>query len=420
MRNFIKQNPWFFAGLVMTVLLGLLLVYGLGFWEMVQLISPLPERLRDITFPIWDQYSFSKHGCLVFLSSDDFEKGVAYSHHAVGYLLFMYLFYKIEILIPQLPMRAVVASLEMVFCVLAVVYVALSGQRERVRFHQGALILLAVMFLLTMPGFWISAGKFNVDNPFHLQFPILLVVAHRISQGVASGVKLWLPLGALCVTAPITAALLGMYQVVTSIRNDGLSKNMLKLGVVVILISAVVYLQPVIISKAFGFSSSNSSWLFRSGLDGDVSYFTNILNSVISPYFPRPVYMLALPAGLLLAQLTIMAIRAHDDGKGKAFLVGSGNPILFYGVIFSQYLVTSLLWPQAVSIHPYLYDFMLIAPIFVWIALNLAQSHSLLNNPRVWIWVMLFFISFNLQQIAQAKNSKGCSYPTWNGSQLKL
>lgn len=395
----------------MTMLIGLALVYRLGFWEMVTKASTISERLRNITFPIWDQHSLSEHGYLVFLSQSDFEKGVAYSNHSYAYLFFMYPFYKLEMAIPRLPMRALVASLEMIFCVLTVVYVALHDQKERVRFHQGVLILLAVMFFVTMPEFWISAGKFNVDNPFPLQFPILLLVAHRISQD-AVGVKLWLPLGALCVTAPVAAALLGMYLEVSSIRNDGLSKNTLKLGIVVILLSVVVYLQPVITAKLLGFTSSNSGWKFRSGLDGDVSYFTNVLSSVSSPYFPRPAYLLALPIGLLLAQLAFMYIRSRDGGD-RALLVGGTNLELFYGVLFSQYMVTCLLWPQAISIHPYLYDYMLLAPISVWIALNFAQSRSLLNNPRIWIWIMLFFISFNLQQIAQAKQCADCYYPSW-------
>lgn len=403
MRNFIKQNPWFFAGLVITTLLGLLLVYYFGFWEMVKVISPLQERLRDITFPIWEQYSFSKHGYLVFLSQKDLELRVAYSNHSSAYLFFMYFFYKIERAIPQLPMRAIVASLEMVFCVFSVVYVALSGQMERIKFHQGILILLAVMFLLTMPDYWISAGKYNVDNPFHFLFPIMLLVAHRLSQGDVSGIKLWLPLGVLCVTNPTAGTLLAMYLAVSSIKNDGLSKNMLKLSGVVILISVIVYLQPVITSHILGFVSKNSGWKYRSGLDGDVSYFTNALNSVISPQFPRSAYQLALPAALLLVQLAYIAIRTRDVGVSKELLVRSGNPGLFYGVIFSQYLCATLLWPQSVSIHPYLYDYMMLAPISVWIALNFAQIRLLQHNPRVWIWIMLFLISFNLQQIAQAK-----------------
>lgn len=413
MRNFEKQNPWFVAGLAMTIFFGIFLVYNLGFWQMVVKISPLPERLRDITFPIWDQHSVLEHGFLVFLSQKDFAAGLAYSNHSSAYLFFMYIFYKLEMYIPQLPMRAVVATLEMVFCVVSVLYVALASLKERISFHHGILILLSVLFLLTMPGFWISAGKFNVDNPLNFLFPFLLLAAHRLSQGDLSGVRLWLPLGALCVTAPVASALLGMYLMVSSINGDGrLSKSMLKLGGTVILVSVIVYLQPVIASHVLGFTSSNSSWKFRSGLDGDVSYFTNVLNSVINPYFPRPVYLLALPAGLLLAQFAYIYIRNRDASEGKQMPIGSsGNPGLFYGVIFSMYVVTCLLWPQAVSIHPYLYDYMLVAPIFVWILLNFAQCRLLRHNPRIWIWVMLFFISFNLQQIAQAQRCG--DYPSW-------
>lgn len=410
MRNFVKQNPWFIAGLGLTILLGMVLVYELGFWKTVMAISPLPERLRDVSFPIWDQHSLSEHGFLVFLSSKDFAEEVAYSNHSLAYLLFMYAFYKIEMYIPQLPMRAVVPTLEMLFCVVSVVYVAISSLKERIKLNQGALILLAILFFITMPGFWISAGKFNVDNPFHFLFPILLLTAHRLSKGDLSGAKLWLPLGALCITAPIAGALLGMYLMVSSIKNDGLSKNMLELGGRVILVSVIVYLQPVITSHILGFTSSNSGWKFRSGLDGDVSYFTNVFNSVINPYYPRPTYLLALPAVLLSAQLAYIAIRNRAIGESAQSTIQGDNPGLFYGVVFSQYVITSLLWPQAVSIHPYLYDYLLVAPISVWIVLNFAR-HDI--NPRIWIWVMLFFISFNLQQIAQSQRMADHGYPSW-------
>ena len=401
MRNFIKQNPWFVAGLVTTVFLGLLLVYLLGFWGMVMKFNPNPERLRNITFPIWDQHSFFEHGYLVFYSLSDFEKGIAYPGHSSAYLFFMYVFYKLEMAIPRLPMKAIVATFEMIFCILAIVYVALPDLKERVKFHRGLLILLAVMFLLTMPIFWISAGKFNVDNPFHFLFPMLLVVAHRISQD-AEGVKLWLPLGALCVAAPFAAALLGTYLVVFSIGNNSLSKKTLKLGGAVTLIGVVVFLQPIFTAKVLGFATNNSGWGFRSGLDGDTSYFKNVLQSIFSPYNPRPLQLLALPAGLLLAQLAYIAIRTRASGEDKVLPVGSNNPRLFYGLLFSQYLISCLLWPQAVSIHPYLYDYMLLAPICVWIVFNFVQSRIFLRNPQIFIWIMLFFISFNLQQIAQA------------------
>lgn len=415
MRNFIKQNTWFLVGLIFAVFFSFLLVYGLGFWKMVQSTSPLTERLRDVTFPIWDRYSFAEHGYLVFYSMRDFEGGVAYSNHSSMFLFFLYSLYKLEMIFPKLPMRAMAANFEMLSCVAAILYVALYERKEKIKLHQGLLILLGVVFFLTMPTFWISAAKFNVDNPFHFQFPMLIWVAFRLSKGDVSGVKLWVPLGLLCVAAPLAAPLLGVYLVVSSIRGDGLSKDVLKLGLVTIFVSVIFYMQPVVTSKILGFSSSNSGWRFRSGLDGDVSYFTNVLNSVIDPYFSRPVYLLALPIGLLLVQLVNMAVESR--WCNRVAMTNSGQPRLFYGVIFSQYMIVCLLWPQAVSIHPYLYDYMLLAPISVFIIFNLARSEILFRNAQVWIWVMLFFVSFNLQQIAQAKQCSGCYYPSWASQQ---
>lgn len=412
MRTFIKNNPWFAAGLILTILLGLVLVYGLGFMKIVKAVSPLQERLRDVTFPIWDHYPFSQHGFLVFLTPEDLGRGVAYSNHSVGYLLFMYLFYKIELAVPQLPMRAVTAGLEMLFCVAAMLYVGLAGQQARVRLHHGILILLGVTFFLTMPSFWISAGKFNVDNLAHFQFPLLLLVAYRIARDDLAGFKLWVPLGALCATVPISAALLGAFLMVSSAGKAAFDKKLFKLAILIIVASVAIYLQPVVISKLLSFKSANSSWLFRSGLNGDTTYFSNVLNSVASPFFHRPFYLLIIPISILLIQFGIIRFQEQKNiNQGRAMPIG--NTGHFFGVLFSPYLLITLLWPQAVSIHPYIYDFMLIAPISLWIVLNFIHRNALLGILQVWIWVMLFLISFNLQQIAQAKKCKDCYYPTW-------
>ena len=420
MRSFIKQNPWFFLGLMTTVVVSLVLVHFLGFWKMAMTISPMPERLRNMTFPIWDQYSFLKHGYLVFITPKGFQESVGYSNHSTAYLLFMYLFYKIEMANPRVPMRVVVAYLEMIFYALGVVYLAVSGLKERIKLHQGILILLAVMFLVTMPDFWISAGKFNVDNPFHLQVPVLLFIAHRVSHNILSGSKLWVPLAIFCVLFPMMSALLGAYLAVSSIGKDGLSKDMLKLSGLVLLLSIVIYLQPVLTAKILGFTSANSSWIHRAGLEGDVSSFNNVVNSVIKPFYPRPVYLLLVPICLLLAQLIVIKTKAFGAESDAILAADSGNSALFFGVLFSQYLVIALLWPQSVSIHPYLYDFLLVAPICAWIVMNFAASPTLLNRPGLWIWVILFFVSFNLQQIAQAKACFYCFYPSWVPNQYVI
>ncbi|WP_291993482.1 hypothetical protein [Candidatus Accumulibacter sp. ACC003] len=419
MQDFYKTNRLFCLCLVATVGFSIFLVHVAGFRGMVSQISGETERLRNVTFVIWDNYGSVKHGYLVFLSMDDFEKGIAYSNHSTLYLFFMYFLYKIELFLPSLPMRATSAFLEMSLLVAVIVSITSMLQKERIRFGQGVLFLLSIAFLVTMPGFWISAGKFNVDNPFHFYVPILLIVAFVVSRGIVSGPKLWLAIAALSLLAPIAAALLGLFFLGLSIRADGLSRGMLRLGVATIICSVLVYAQPVIVSSILGFGSKNSSWLFRSGLDGNVTYFSNVINSVIAPYFPRPIHLLLVPLALLSVQLLSM-LKMNTADKASLAFPGGSNAGMFYQVLFSQYIIACLLWPQAVSIHPYLYDYLLLVPIGVWIVFNFFGSISLQANTRIWVLALLFLISFNLQQIAQVKKCKTCYYPAWPTDQLKL
>lgn len=412
MQEFYKTNRLFLYCLIATVLFSIFFVYVAGFRGMVSQISEGTERLRNVTFFIWDNYPAVKHGYLVFLSVDDFKNGIAYTNHSTLYLFFMYILYKIELFIPALPMRTTSAFFDMLLLVAVLVSIVSVVQRERIRFGQGVLFLLSIALLVTMPGFWISAGKFNVDNPFHFYFPILVVVAFLVSRGTLSGPKLWLAIAALSILAPIASALLGLFFLGLSIRPDGLSRDMLRLGFSTIFCSLLFYSQPVIVSLILGFGSKNSSWLFRSGLDGRVDYFSNVINSVITPYFPRPIHLLLVPLALLSVQL-LCIIRSGVADRGSLMFPGGAGAGTFYQVLFSQYIICCLLWPQAVSIHPYLYDYLLLGPVGVWIAFNFFGSVSLQSSTRIWVLVLLFLISFNLQQIAQVKRCKTCYYPAW-------
>lgn len=419
MHEFYRTNRLLCHCLIATVIFSIFLVHLAGFRGMVSQISGESERLRDVTFFIWDSYPPLKHGYLVFLSMDDFEKGIAYSNHSTLYLFFMYLLYKVELFLPALPMRATSAFFDMSLLIAVLVAITSAVQKERIRFGQGVLFLLSTALLVTMPGFWISAGKFNVDNPFHFYFPVLVIVAFFVSRGVLSGPKLWLSIAALSILAPIASALLGLFFLGLSIRPDGLSRDMLRLGFATIFCSVLFYAQPLIVSLLLGFGSKNSSWLFRSGLDGKVTYFSNVINSVISPYFPRPIHLLLVPLTLLAAQI-LSIIRSRVADKASLMFPGGAGAGLFYQVLFSQYVISCLLWPQAVSIHPYLYDYLLLGPIGIWIVFNFLGSVDLQSNTRIWVLVLLFLISFNLQQIAQVKRCKTCYYPAWPTSQLKL
>jgi len=220
------------------------------------------------------------------------------------------------------------------------------------------------------------------------------------------------------VFSPISAALLGVALLVWACRSDGLDRRMCRLALVALVAAVAFYLPSPLISKALGFTSSNSGWLFRAGLDGDTSYFTNIVKSILDPQFPRPIPTIAVPILFLVAQLAYFRMIKRREPAGVA-TPAETSPLagvrLFYYLLFSQYMMTSLLWPQAIAIHPYLYDYLLMAPVFVAIVLNFAFKPSP-AALRFWALALLFCISFHLQQVAQAK-CQGCYYPSaWDAS----
>lgn len=416
--RFYRDNKVFSCLYFLAVMVTLFLVCKLGFAEAAQQIAGQPERLRDITFNIWESYPVMEHGYLVFYSLEDFRKGVAYSNHATVYLFYMYALYKIEMLLPFLQMRMVGAFLNIISLAVAVFYILSRITIKRVALMNGALAILAVVFMVSMPGFWISAARFNVDNTFPLIFTILVLISFFIWEDNWSGKRVWLSVLLFAIFSPTSAVLLGLALVLYSFRYESLDMKLLKLAIAAMLLGCIFYLQPIMVSKIIGFTSSNSGWLFRAGLDGDTTYFSNALLSVISPQLQRPLHIIAIPILLLLVQMAylrkITAIDKSGSGKRKDGSVHSSIGVFYY-LIFSLYLLNWLLWPQAIAIHPYLYDYLFLAPASVLIILNFLNFPDRPNYSRLWILVLLFLISFNFQLIAQAK-CLGCIYPAFGAN----
>jgi hypothetical protein len=406
----------------LAVLATFIIVYKLGFKQAAQQIASNPERLRDITFLVWDNYAPSKHGFLVFYTPSDFDNGNAYSNHPTLYLIYMYMLYKVEMLVPILQMRIIGALLNMFSLAGAVFYIIYNLVNKRLNLAQIILCVLSVVFMVSMPAFWLSAARFNVDNPFPLMFSMLTLTSFFIWRDNAIGKRVWISILLLAALYPKFAVLLGVALLLCSFQYNSLNKKFLKLAVAVVFVGCFVYLQPVFVSKILGFHSLNSGWIFRSGLDGATSYFTNIFLSIVSPYYPRPLHIISVPLLLLIAQSVILRFYGRIDrlerhNHGVASL--PRNLGLFYFLIFSQYIFYSLFWPQVISIHPYLYDYLLLAPASVIVTLRFLIFSQKDSLSRLWVLVLMFLISFNFQQIAQAK-CDACYYPSWEVKQWNL
>jgi hypothetical protein len=243
-----------------------------------------------------------------------------------------------------------------------------------------------------------------------LVFPILLILSCVFAQNGPHGTRFWVWAVLLCLFMPVAAAQFSLVIAACAVFRQRITVRMLRPSVVMGVIAVVVYLQPVVVAKLLGFSSENSTWLFRSGLDGDMTYYGNFINSILLPYFRRPTYLVLIPVLLLSLQLGFRRRFSPGLGKGPS----SGAPDVSMPYLFSIYLLTVLFWPQAISIHPYLYDAFLVGPIAAWIVLNFAMPDVHQRHFFFWAPVLLFLIIFNLTKIAQAAHCPDCYFPKWD------
>lgn len=399
----------FNLALCLTVLFGLFLVFRLGFRAMAIRADVAPERLRDFTFPVWSSVPWLKHGFLTFLSADAYAKHEAYANHSTVYLLFMRGLLKLQQWMPVLGMRMSGAILAMVASLGAIWVVVRSHLAHGTDWRRALLLLAAVLYFLTSPGFWISLGKFNVDNAFVFVFPALLLSSALLHRDHAGGRPFWISAVVMSLFMPMASALFGLFMLGMALVGYRADKRWIVAALALMALSVILYLQPVLVAKALGFSSENSTWLFRSGLDGDMRFYGNFIDSVIAPQFNRPWYLLAVPAALLASQWAYCRWQsaAADESSEQPGSVRSMAPV------FSVYMLMLLFWPQAVSIHPYLYDALLMGPLMAWIVINFATREVFARHSLAWLFVLAFLIHFNLTKIAQAAQCVDCYFPAW-------
>jgi len=412
MINFIKKNKVFSLALLASVVSGLAFIYGIGFLKMVKSVDPLPERLRNQTFPIWDHQPLAKHGFLVFCTAQDFGNRIAYPGHAPIYLLAMYQFYKMEILNNKFLMRAVVPTFAMLLCLYSIICVGISRKTEKINMHQGTLLILSVVAFMTTPAWWISAGKANVDNVFLFILPLYICAGFILSNTKISFPNLCVTLAAICLIAPMYGFLISFFLTIWELTEKEKNTSILKISIVTLAISFLLFLMPHVVAKFLGFTSVSSSWGFRSGLDGDCTYFSNAFSAIFLPFTVRPVSYLLWPLCLMVAQLLFIWKTKQNIQYDNLLNARVFDTKKFFSIIFSGYVLTVLFWPQSVSIHPYLYDILLLGGISTWIIFNFNNYICFSEKPLGWAFLTLFLISFNIQKIAQAAHAPlSCIFP---------
>jgi hypothetical protein len=375
---------------------------------------PGPCRGDPLTniFRTWEAHPASQHLFLGWRAPGDFESRTVYVHHVHPYLLTMYAY--VSLVQASTGVALHVATNLTPFLSLAAVGGAFgtllvrSGALRRATDARGLLeLFLGVGFVVTTWRFWFDLLRYNSDSAFPLLGSLFVLIWACLEPPPLHGAAMLASL-ALVALAPLYAPFLivavaclpGSSGWTPPTRGE--SAWVLRLAAACSVLGLGVYLLPRALAGWKGYQPSASSWLFRSGLDGDTTYFTSILQAFVKPCSVnccggRAMLDVVFPAFVPLVFGLTLGLAGQPAVRRR----------LLQGLIWlaAPYGFSLVLLPQAVSIHPYLYDHLLIVPFVIlgaWSLLLPAVRERLRGVAFLaYLVVMIGLIMSNLVKLAQ-------------------
>ena len=373
---------------IAKALLGAFVFASAGLWLAIVMDSGIGAFLMEVqrrgsrpcqidrltTFAtIWEANPASEHLFLGWLSQDDFQHQAIYANHVHPYLLAMYAWIRAvrrlshltlwqasntTVLLPMLVLIAAFATL-----------LARSGRLwHRLRTVHLVALFVAMGILLTTWRLWIDLVRFNSDNPYPLLAGILVLLYAFLlppmrTRSAAVAAALFAALSPTN-TPMVILPMLCLFGEGGQDAREVLRKNrrVLFIAFAAVVVGAVSYVEPWVLIRWKGYHPQASSFLFRSGLDGDTRYFSGLLQAAVAPCptlccYARSLSELLVPFVVPLAVLAPL-VWWWSPSEGRAV----GRVFLF---LITPYAISLILFPQSASIHPYIYDHWLIIPVVV-------------------------------------------------------
>ena len=325
-------------------------------------------------FAIWESNPAREHLFLGWRSQESFRARAPYANHVHPYLFTMYAWVSGVRGVTGVPTYAATNTIPILYmAVLLGGFTTLLSRAGVLRPPQTpirlATLMVAYGLIVTTSRFWNDLYRFGSDNPYPLLMGVLLFVYAFLREplrpvAAAASAALFVALSPI----HLPMLLLGMFVLF------GLTRPVRMIALVAAVAGVASYFIPWLLIAANDYRPVGSSYLLRSGLDGDTQYFSNIAQAAIAPCirggccWPRPAWQLVWPAFVPLVVLAIATARAVHRPQ-----MPWGHLLLF---LTTPYFVSLVLFPQSVSIHPYLYDHMLILPVVV-------TASAMLLTPEV-------------------------------------
>jgi hypothetical protein len=403
-----------------TVLTVLFIAWSSAFWLSVvwdtgighAVVNNSRDDRVSLTFRLWQTSPPSQHLFLMWLTPEDFAGHVAYTNHLHPYMFSLYGIVRLIQLTTGATLN--VARNLTPFAIAAAGVVAFTFMLLQSRWFVAppgakalASLFLALGLFLTEWHFWVSFYTTNLDDVFPLIVFLLAILfacaAPRperadkrllLGSAIAFGAYGWL-------YTPLAIVALWCYHGRFDGAAQAIDRNRALIGASLAcgITGAIALLVPRMLVAVKGYTSVSSPFLFRSGLDGDTRYFHDMAQAILRPFHgdARTWWTLLVPAFvpvvLWLTWGTVGAVAARRR---------LSRVLLF---LSSPYLFSIALFPQSVSIHPYLYDQLLFLPAAllgaVWALSPPVQRR--MRGPAVLALLLLFaaLLMTNLIAIAQ-------------------
>ena len=405
--------------LIATSALWLTLVSDLGIRRVVletDRTAPLPCRSDGLTtvFSIWESTPARDHLFLGWRSWDSLEARAPYANHVHPYLLTMYAWTRTVRAVSGAAPYVATNTIPLFYMFVLVAAFTILLARAGLLHERPTSLRLLTLFvsyglIVTTWRFWNDLYRFGSENPYPLLVAVfLLVYAFLLApvRPVAAG----LSAAAFVALSPIhtpmaLVALLTLFGKGGATGRDFLRRNrtLIAISCAVTVAGVVSYLAPRILIGLKGYVPVGSSYLLRSGLDGDTRYFSNMVQAVFASCpagccFPRTAGELMWPAFLPLLFAAVASWRRNAEHTLRP-----GHLLLF---LTTPYWMSLVLFPQSVSIHPYLYDHLLIMPVVLVgsVAILVPGLESRLRGTLLLVFLLLAggLLMSNLVEIAQA------------------
>ena len=367
-------------------------------------------------FQTWETQPASAHLFLPWRSSADFANRTPYAHHSQAYLLLVYGFVKLVQGTTGISLSRATATVPLLYMAAAVAALCpllarVSGRVDLAAPVARLSLALALGLLVTHSRFWLDLYRFNLDNPHHLLVPLLVVVWCAV-RGRGRQASVLAAAGAFAALTPIYVPILLAILVVEGAgrgailpRTPERRRLLIRVALVCVPIALLARLLPQALAAWKGYQPHGSTFLFRSGLDGDPTYLRSLIQAVVAPCGltagccgERSLTDLLVPAVVPLALVAGWMLRRHPIPRARVLVAAAA--------LAAPYLYSVVLVPQSVSIHPYLYDHLLTTPVILLgvsgMLLPAVQRQLRGGTLLLYALVMAGLVMSNLVALAQA------------------